>query len=133
MYRPSKAALFWSCVGCVIAALIVGFTWGGWVTGGTATEMAERAARQARAELVATVCVQRFLDASDSRAQLASLKETNSWQRDDFIEKGGWATLPGLDKPVASSADLCAERLAAMELPPRGQGAQRSQRGATVQ
>ena len=44
-YHPSKAALFWSCVGCVVVALIIGFTWGGWVTGGTATKMAEKAAR----------------------------------------------------------------------------------------
>jgi hypothetical protein len=79
------------------------------------------------------VCVQRFLDASDSRAQLASLKKTNSWQRDDFIEKGGWATWPGLDRPVATSADLCAERLAAMELPSSGgQGAQSSKSSTTV-
>ena len=86
-YRPSKASLFWSSLGCVAAVVILGFTWGGWVTGRTATEMADKAAKEARAELAATVCVQRFLDASDARAQLASLKKTNTWQRDDFIEK----------------------------------------------
>jgi hypothetical protein len=128
-YRPSKAALFWSCVGCVIVALLIGFTWGGWVTGGTATEMAEKAARQARADLAATVCVERFLKASDARAQLASLKETSSWQRDDFIQKGGWVALPGVDQPVASAADLCAERLAVVNLPPSGQGVQRTPSG----
>ena len=37
-YRPSKAVWFWSCVGCVVATLIVGFTWGGWVTGSTARQ-----------------------------------------------------------------------------------------------
>jgi hypothetical protein len=131
-YHPSKAALFWSCVGCVAAALIIGFTWGGWVTSGTATERAEEAVRKARAELAAAVCVERFLDASDARAQLASLKKTSSWERDQVIEKGGWATPPGLDEPVPSAADLCAERLAAMELPASGQGAQ-SKGGAAVQ
>ena len=35
-YRPSKTVLFWSCAGCVAATMIIGFTWGGWVTGGTA-------------------------------------------------------------------------------------------------
>jgi hypothetical protein len=24
--------LFWSCAGSVVVALVVGFTWGGWVT-----------------------------------------------------------------------------------------------------
>jgi hypothetical protein len=128
-YRPSKAALFWSCVGCVVVALIIGFTWGGWVTGGTATKMAERSAREARADLAATICVDRFLEASDARAQLASLKETSSWQRDDFIEKGGWVALPGLDQPVTSAAAVCAERLAAMDLPPTGQAAENTKSG----
>jgi hypothetical protein len=132
-YRPSKATLFWSCVGSVVVALIIGFTWGGWVTAGTATEIAEKAAREARAELAATVCVQRFMAASDARAQLASLKKTSSWQRDDLIEKGGWVTLPGVEKPIATAADLCAERLAAMELPQNGQDAQRSTTGSAVQ
>ena len=39
--QPSKTMLFWSCAGSVAVALLVGFTWGGWVTGGTAQEMAE--------------------------------------------------------------------------------------------
>ncbi|KRR19249.1 hypothetical protein [Bradyrhizobium retamae] len=132
-YRPSKAALFWSCVGSVVVALIIGFTWGGWVTGGTAKEMVDKAARDARAELAANVCVQRFVDASDARAQLATLKKTSSWQREDFIEKGGWATLPGSDKPVASAAEICAERLAAMKLPPVDQGAQSGERRTSIE
>jgi hypothetical protein len=131
-YRPSKAALFWSCLGCVVLTLLIGFTWGGWVTGGTATERADKAAAQARAELAATVCVEQFLNASDARAQLASLKKTMSWQRDDFVEKGGWATPPGLDKPVTSAAELCAERLATTELPPSDQGARSGTQSKTI-
>ena len=51
-YRPSKTALFWSCGGCVVLATIVGFSWGGWTTGGTAREMAEvRPRRRARSWL----------------------------------------------------------------------------------
>ena len=40
-YRPSKTALFWACAGSVVVATIAGFSWGGWVTGGSAQEMAE--------------------------------------------------------------------------------------------
>ena len=39
--QPSKTMLVWSCIGSVVVALVVGFTWGGWVTGGTARGMAE--------------------------------------------------------------------------------------------
>ncbi|WP_137391202.1 hypothetical protein [Rhodoligotrophos defluvii] len=119
-YRPSKAAWFWSCVAAVVLTMIIGFSWGGWVTGGTARDMADTAAEEARAQLAATVCVDRFMDAADARTQLAALKETSSWERDSFIEEGGWATLPGMDEPVEASADLCAERLAEMQLPPSG-------------
>lgn len=120
-YRPSKATLFWSCVACVVLTIMVGFAWGGWVTGGTATRMAENAATDARAELVATVCVERFLDASDVRAQLAALKEKSSWQQDDFINEGGWIKLPGIKEAVPEAAQVCAERLADATLPPEEQ------------
>ena len=50
-YRPSKRVWFWSCAGCVVATLLMGFGWGGWVTGGTAAQMAADAAAGARAQL----------------------------------------------------------------------------------
>ncbi|MGY3622512.1 hypothetical protein [Bradyrhizobium sp. USDA 10063] len=132
-YRPSKAALFWSCVASVLVALVIGFTWGGWVTGATSRQMVGKAVQDARAELAANVCVQRFVDASDARAQLAALKKTDSWRRDDFIEEGGWATLPGLDKPVTAAAERCAERLAAMELPPENKELQPREKRTSIQ
>jgi hypothetical protein len=116
-YRPSKTALFWSCAGCVVATAIVGFTWGGWVTGGTAEEMVQDAAEQARAEVAATVCVETFMGAADARPQLASLKEnTSSWQQENFIEDGGWAMING--EEYDGAAELCAEQLVEMEAPP---------------
>jgi hypothetical protein len=116
-YRPSKTALFWSCAGCIVATLIVGFTWGGWVTGGSAQDMAEGAAEQARAEVAAAVCVDKFMAATDARLQLASLKEnTSSWRQENFIEDGGWAVVA--DQEYDGAAELCAEQLVEMEAPP---------------
>ena len=46
-YRATKATLFWSCAACIVATVVVGFTWGGWVTGGTARSMAQNAAESA--------------------------------------------------------------------------------------
>jgi hypothetical protein len=115
-WRPSKTVLFWSCAGCVVATMIVGFTWGGWVTGGTAEEMVEDAAAQGRAEVVAAVCVENFMRGADARTQLAALKDTrSSWQRESFIEEGGWATIAGEEYDEA--AEPCAERLIEMEAP----------------
>ena len=73
--RPTKTALFWSCAGCVAATMIVGFTWGGWTTGGTARAMAQDAALSSRNELAAGVCVDRFRAAGDASAHLGHLSE----------------------------------------------------------
>jgi hypothetical protein len=129
-YRASKTALFWSCAGCIVATVIVGFTWGGWVTGGSARDMAEAAAEQAQAQVAAAVCVDQFMAAADARPQLASLKEnTSSWRQENFIEDGGWAVIA--DQEYDGAAELCAERLIAMEVPT--QEASSSETGSVTQ
>lgn len=121
-YRPSKTALFWSCAGCVVATMIVGFTWGGWVTGGTATEMAKDSAEGASAQVAAAVCVQNFMAANNAQPQLASLKEiSSSWKRQNFIEDGGWTTIAGQEYDDA--AELCADLLMKQEPAPTQEAA----------
>ena len=124
-YRASKAVLIWACAGSVIVATIVGFSWGGWVTGGSAREMAEDSAAQARQELAAVVCVDRFMAAPDAGVQLTALKEmTTSRAQGKFVEDGGWAIIvPASDPPDykaraddRKAAGLCAEELAKREM-----------------
>jgi hypothetical protein len=110
-FRASKAQLFWACAASVVATIAVGFIWGGWVTGGTASSMAAQAAMASRAELAAAVCVERFQKGPDATAQLAALQQSDTWKRDTFIESGGWATLAGMEKPVAGAASLCVQQL----------------------
>ena len=127
-YRASKTALFWACAGSAVLTLAVGFFWGGWVTGGTAREMAEQSASQARQEMAAVICVDRFMAAPDMHAQLTALKGMErSYQRGKFVEEGGWAIMPvsmsaAPDTPVDTgdqrkAAALCAEELAKQEIP----------------
>lgn len=117
-FRPSKTLWFWSVAGAVVLTMIVGFTAGGWTTGGTATEMAEDAARTARAELVANLCVERFVTGPNASQKLAELKDTSSYQRDTFITEGGWIKLAGMDRDAPGAADRCADELVAMEALP---------------
>jgi RNA 3'-terminal phosphate cyclase len=139
-YRASKTVLFWTCAGSVIVATIVGFSWGGWTTGGTAREMAENSAAQARQELAAVVCVDRFMAAPDVGVQLTALKGMErSYQQSKFVEEGGWAIIvPASDatdyKARADdrkAAGLCAEELAKRAIPPAGE-ARLTNDGATV-
>jgi hypothetical protein len=101
-YRASKAVLFWACAGSVIAATVVGFSWGGWVTGGSAQSMADKAAAQARQEVASIVCVDRFMAAPDAGVQLTALQEiTSPRAQSKFVEDGGWAIIV----PASGSTD----------------------------
>ena len=115
--QPSKTMLFWSCAGSVVVALVVGFTWGGWVTGGTARDMAETAGDESRYGLASAICVEKFLAAPDARAQLTQLKALDrSYRQRPFIEEGGWAVMPEQEEAARQAADLCAKVLANLEL-----------------
>lgn len=115
-FKAGKATLFWSCAGCIIATMVVGFTWGGWVTGGSAEQRADKAAQQAVAELAADICFKRYLAAPDVRASLTALNEESSYRRDGLLEEGGWVTLADRADPIDGAADLCADRLAEVDL-----------------
>lgn len=116
-YHPSKTAWFWSLAGAVVLTIVVGFAWGGWTTGGSAREMARDAADDARAQLAATLCVHQFMNAADAGTQLTALKAESRWQRDNFLEEGGWVVIAGLDDMPDGTANLCAQRLVEMEAP----------------
>ena len=125
-YRPSKTALFWACAGSVVVATIAGFSWGGWVTGGSAQEMAEDSAAQARQQLAAVVCVDRFMAAPDAGVQLTALHEIERpYEQSKFVADGGWAIIVPASSPTdyttrtddSKAAGLCAEELAKRELP----------------
>src|SRR4029434_8075415 len=87
--------VLWGVAGGAVLAAIVGFTWGGWVTGGTAEMSAAQRANAAVVLALAPVCVERFQRAPEVSANLAALKKADSWSQGDFVEKGGWATAPG--------------------------------------
>ena len=115
-FRASKAVLFWSCAGCIIATMVVGFTWGGWVTGGSAQERADEAAEQAVAELAADICFKRYLASPDVRVNLTALNEESSYRRSGVLEDGGWVTLADREDPIDGAAGLSAKRLAEVDL-----------------
>jgi hypothetical protein len=117
-YRPSKTVWFWSCIICLAIVPAVGFGAAGWVTGATATQMADTASDQAQAKLAASFCVARFENSPNAVAEFAALKKTDDWKRDDFITSGGWVTPPGTKQPITDAADLCVQQLMSAKLPP---------------
>ena len=109
-WEKIKTAL-WGAVGGGIVLAIVGFAWGGWVLGGTAQEMAEEMAENAVVARLAPICVEQFKEDSEKDQKLKDLKKEDSWNRDDYVEKQGWATMPGEKNPDSKVAKKCAELL----------------------
>ncbi len=106
----TKPAIYGAIAGAAIVAL-VGFSWGGWVTGSTAEEMAAQRADAAVVSVLTPVCVAEFRRGADSAAQLAALKETKSWDQGKFVKEGGWADLPGGGDGGITLARACASAL----------------------
>ena len=114
MKIPEKTEPFLWGLGAGAAALaIVGFNWGGWVTGGTAKQLAEAQGDRATIASLAPICVAQFQKAPKMKASLAALKEIDSWQQAEYVSKGGWATMPGSTaEPIQGVAAACAAAIA---------------------
>jgi len=102
---------FWSAIGGAIVLAIIGFKWGGWVTGGTAQAMAEEMAVKAVVDRLTPICVAQFNQDPEKDQKLKKLKETDSWTRDSYVEKQGWATMPSEKKPDSKVAAECASQI----------------------
>ena len=94
-----------------IATMIVGFNWGGWVTGGTANDTTQRSTKAAVIAALSPICVDKFQHSTDATVNMTELKKVSSYQQGTFIEKGGWATMPGSDTANSSVAEACATTL----------------------
>jgi hypothetical protein len=94
-------------VGAVVA-MIVGFSWGGWVTGGTSDKQSASAAHDATVAALAPICVDRFRAQGDATAKLAELTKASSWERGTIVEKGGFALMPGSTTTDSDVARACA-------------------------
>jgi hypothetical protein len=94
-----------------VTTIIIGFNWGGWTLGSTAKEMVQKSTSTAVVTALVPICVDKFQHAADAPANMVELKKITSWQRGSFVEKGGWATLPGATSPDSAVARACAEML----------------------
>jgi hypothetical protein len=106
----TKPALLGAAAGA-IALAIYGFTWGGWVGAGKAEAAAKQRAETAVVAALLPVCVANFNNSADAAVHAAALKKTSSWEQGSYVEKGGWANMPGSTKTNSDLARACAEAL----------------------
>ena len=99
-------------VGAVVCA-VLGFTWGGWVTGSTSRKDAGVAAHNATVVALAPLCAERFRAQGDASAKMAELTKASTWERSTFVEKSGFAALPGSKTGDTDIARACVDLLMA--------------------
>ena len=110
-----KPPFIWGVVIGAIALLIVIF-WTGWVvTSSTAEVEGKKMAKEAVLENLAPICVEQYLQDPNKVERFAELKEKASYQRDDYLEEIGWATMPGAESSVRGLADKCAKQIIELE------------------
>jgi len=97
----------WGLIVGAVIAMIIGFAWGGWTTSGTTQEMVDEAVLASQA----AICVAQFMKEPNHKEKLKELKELSSYQRADFIEKGGWDKMPGQKEASYGVAQACSEGL----------------------
>lgn len=102
-----KPALL-GAMGGAIGLAILGFTWGGWMTAGNAAAQASQRASEAVVTALAPICADNFRHDQDTAARLDELRKVSSWDRGSFIEKGGWAKMPGAQAVDSAMLRACA-------------------------
>ncbi len=108
--RWSPPQMTWSSILAVFVLIAVGFSWFGipgfgWVTQGGADRMAQAAVT----ERLVPICVAQARRAP--AGELEALAATGMWERRQFVEDKGWATMPGSSAAESGVASPCVEAL----------------------
>ena len=90
-------------------AMTIGFVWGGWTTSSTTQKMSEEAVLTSRV----AICVAQFMNAPNHKMKIKEFQGTETYQRSDLIEKGGWDKMPGQEKAAWGVSSACVAGLEA--------------------
>jgi hypothetical protein len=109
--QPTKTWLLWAFIAGIALTWFVGFTWGGWVSSGNATKMADSTANAAVLQRLAPICVAQFNADPAKEQKLAELSALTTYKRVDYVSAQGWATLPGQTDPDRKVSGECVKLL----------------------
>ena len=100
----------WGLVCGAVAAMIIGFAWGGWSTSGTSQKMSDEAVLASQA----AICVAQFIKEPKSQERLKEFEKIESYKRSEFIQKGGWDKMPGQKEANYSVTSACVTGIEAL-------------------
>ncbi len=90
-----------------VALAIVGFGWGGWMTTSAAAKLSYKESLAAATSALTPYCVRNSQNDPNSIDVLAQIDKANSYQKRGIVEKSGWATPLGAEKPDPALAAAC--------------------------
>jgi hypothetical protein len=103
-----------ACIGAVAGAAVlafVGFSYAGWVTTSGKEKYSNDQTAAGVAEALMPYCIDRSKNDPAAAAVLAELKAATGYNRRGVLEKAGWATPMGADKPNTLLAAACEAQL----------------------
>ena len=101
---------FWGFAAGAGVAMTIGFAWGGWTTSGTTLKMSDEAVLTSRA----AICVAQFMNSPNHKMKIKEFQGTESYQRSELIEKGGWDKMPGEEKAAWGVSSACVAGIEAL-------------------
>jgi hypothetical protein len=106
-----RPGVYGAATGAVLVA-VAGFTWGGWVTGGTSSARAIAMSREQVVTAMVPVCLDKAQTDPDRATKLNTIRAASTYQRRDALMASGWATVPGAEAPDRDLAQSCLAALA---------------------
>jgi len=99
-----------------IVLLIVIFSAGWVVTSGSAEMKTKQMVTSAVMNRLAPISVAQFMQDPNKEERLTELRKVDYWKRGEFVQKQGWATMPGEKEADSGLADERARRLVELKL-----------------
>jgi len=111
MRKESIKPFVWGMLISAIIVLIVSFSTGWVVTSSSAKEAEQKKSREAIVYRLADIGIAQCQMDPKKEERLKELKAKKSWERTEYVEKIGWATMPGEKSPSRGVASECVKRL----------------------
>jgi len=109
----------WGMAVGMVVLLIVIFSAGWVVTSSSAKAEAKEMVADAVMDRLAPIGIAQFMRDPNKEQRLEEMKKLNAWgenSKSDYVQKQGWATMPGDDKPDGEVADEVARRLTDLKM-----------------
>jgi len=106
----------WGMAVGAVVLLIVIFSAGWVMTSNSAKAMAQEISEKAVLDRLAPISVAQFLQDPNRKERLKELKEIDSWKRGEYVQKQGWAIMPGEKESDWNVANECANRIVDLKM-----------------